>query len=86
MGSWRGSKMLRHLKEKAADGERGGAASRSGAPSGISFVASAHEIAINMDAMAKAGTFELIRDGSELQPEARKYRLARTGGRPARCV
>jgi hypothetical protein len=46
--------------EGAAGEDRGGAASRSGAPSGISFVASAREIAINMDAMAKAGTLELI--------------------------
>jgi hypothetical protein len=37
--------------------------------------AAAHQIAMNMDAMAKAGALELLRDGSEFQSETKKYRL-----------
>jgi hypothetical protein len=39
----------------------------------------AHQIAMNMDAMAKTGTLELQRDGSEFQSETKKYRLPAFG-------
>jgi len=42
--------------------------------------ASTHQVALNMDAMAKACTLELLRDGSELQSETKKYRLPRIAG------
>jgi hypothetical protein len=34
---------------------------------------------MNMDAMAKTGTLELQRDGSEFQSETKKYRLPAFG-------
>jgi hypothetical protein len=37
--------------------------------------ASAHQVATNMDAMSKAGTLELVRDGSEFQSYTKKYQL-----------
>jgi hypothetical protein len=37
--------------------------------------ASANQVAMNMDAMSKAGILELVRDGSELQSYTKKYRL-----------
>ena len=37
--------------------------------------ASAHQLAMNMDAMSKAGILELVRDGSEFQSYTKKYQL-----------
>ncbi len=37
--------------------------------------ARALQVAMNMDAMAKAGILELLRDGSEFQAETKQYRL-----------
>jgi hypothetical protein len=35
-----------------------------------------HRVAMNMDALAKRGELELIRDGSERNSRTKKYRLA----------
>jgi hypothetical protein len=42
---------------------------------GLEGFARAHQIAMNMDAMAKAGTLDLLRHGSEFQSEIKKYRV-----------